>query len=101
MLGEILRGLTDAATAEEVLAVVGRPGIRDRITHAAASDGVAVGALVASRVRHLLDHGDEEVWLDLFGAMSGSPQPAATAVERVLARAFPDPARVQITRVSS
>ena len=93
MLGEILQGLSDPARAEEFLTVVGRPEIRTRIERAAAADGVAVGALVAGKVRHLVDHGGEEVWLDLIGAMSGSPQPAAAAIDRVLARAFPEPTR--------
>ena len=101
MLGEILRGLTDAAQAEEVLSIVGRPEMRARIAQMAAADDVALGALVASKVRHLVEHGDEEVWLDLVGAMANAPQPAAAAVERILARAFPDPVRVRVTRVPS
>ncbi|MBB5695285.1 hypothetical protein [Muricoccus pecuniae] len=101
MLGEILGGLTDPMRAEEILLFVGQPGMRERVEEAAAKDGVPVGALVASKVRHLVDHGDEEVWLDLVGAMAGSPQPAAAAVERVLARAFPDPVRVRLTRRAS
>ncbi|HWX51091.1 MAG TPA: hypothetical protein VNZ61_23835 [Roseomonas sp.] len=101
MLGEILRGLTDAAQAEEVLAMVSRPEIRARIAQMAAADDVAPGALVAAKVRHLVEHGDEEVWLDLVGAMANAPQPAAAAVERILARAFPDPVRVRVSRVPS
>ncbi|MDJ0390646.1 hypothetical protein QMO56_21255 [Roseomonas sp. E05] len=101
MLGEILSGLTDAAQAEEVLSIVGRPEVQARIAQAAAKEGVALGALIASKVRHLVEHGDEEVWLDLVGAMANAPQPAAAAVERILARAFPDPVRVRVTRVPS
>jgi hypothetical protein len=101
MLGEILGGLADPARAEEVLSLVGRPEVRERVLGAAAADGVSAGAMVASRVRHLVEHGDEEIWLDLIGAMAGSPQPAVAAVERVLARAFPDPVRVRFTRRSS
>ena len=98
MLGEILDGLTDPARAAGVLDLVGGPAMRGRVHEEAARDGLPVGALLASRVRHLVEHGDEEVWLDLVGAMAGSPQPAAAAVERVLARAFPDPVRVRVTR---
>jgi hypothetical protein len=98
MLGQILRRLTDAATAEATLAVVGKPELRRRIERAAASDGVPVGDFLAGKVRHLVDHGDDDVWLDLIAAMSGSAQPAAAAVERVLGRAFPDPVRVRVTR---
>jgi hypothetical protein len=101
MLGEILEGLTDPAMAEEVLAVVAGPEMLGRIEQAAAADGVPVGSLVASKVRHLLDHGGEEIWLDLIGAMNGSLQPAAVGVERVLAHAFPDPVRVRLTRVDA
>ena len=98
MLGDILQGLTDDTTAEAVLAAVSQPGICDRIERAAAADAIPVGTLVARRVRHLLDHGGEDVWLDLVGAMSGTPQPASAAVDRILARAFPDPVRVRVTR---
>ncbi|SHJ90570.1 hypothetical protein SAMN02745194_03705 [Roseomonas rosea] len=101
MLGEILGGLTDPLRAEAVLTLVGRPEMRERILGVAAEDGVAAGELVASRVRHLVEHGDEEIWLDLVGAMAASPHPAAAAVERVLARAFPDPVRVRFTRRAS
>lgn len=98
MLGQIIGGLTDALLAEDVIAAVGKPEILARVTEAAASDGVPVGALVASKVRHLLEHGSEDIWLDLLGVMSGSPQPGAAAVERMLVYAFPDPARVRIKR---
>lgn len=98
MLGEILAGLADAATAEQVLAQVAPPRIRDRIAQAAAARGDAVGALVAARIRDLVDHGNDELWLHLIGAMAGSPQPAAAVVDSVLALTFPDPVRVQVTR---
>lgn len=89
MLGDILQGLTDANTAEAVLADVGGQEIRQRIELAAAANNVPVGVMVANKVRHLLDHGGEDVWLDLLGAMSGTPHPGAVAVDRILARAFP------------
>lgn len=101
MLGEIVSGLTNAATAEQVAAAVARPEMLERIRQAAQADGVPVGALVAHKVRHVVDHGGEEIWLDLIGAMSGSAQPGAAAVERVLAHAFPDPVRVRVTRKPS
>lgn len=100
MLGDILGGLVNEATAADVLAAIAPPEIRERIARIAAADGATVGALVASRVRHLIDHGGEEVWLDLLGAMSGSQQPGAAAVERVLSRAFPAPAEVRVKRPS-
>lgn len=99
MLGEILGGLTNPASAADMLDVVAEASVRGRIKAMAAAQGAAVGDMVAAHVRHLLDRGSEEVWLDLIGAMSGSPQPAAAAVERVLARAFPDPVRVRIRHV--
>ncbi|MBS0560289.1 MAG: peptidylprolyl isomerase [Proteobacteria bacterium] len=58
---------------------------------AAAAAGAPLGVLVAGRVRHLIYHGGEELWLDLIGVMARSPQPAAAAVERVLSAAFPAP----------
>ncbi|HVY18383.1 MAG TPA: hypothetical protein VHB27_24400 [Rhodopila sp.] len=98
MLGAILAGLTDEARAEHVAAEVVPPSILTRIVNAAAAEGVSVGPLVAARVRHIVEHGGEAVWLDLLGVMSGSPQPGAAAAVRVLATAFPDPVRVRITR---
>ena len=52
---------------------------------------VTPGAYVAATVRHLLDHGSEEIWLDLVGKMANSPQPGAAALEAILLRAFPAP----------
>lgn len=98
MLGEIVGGLTDAAMAEEVIAAIGKPEIVARIQAASEANGVPVGTLVASKVRHLVEHGSEDIWLDLIGAMSGSPQPGAAAIERMLSYAFPDPVRVRIKR---
>jgi hypothetical protein len=98
MLGDILGGLANPGSAQAVLAIVGNSHILDRVNQEAASEGIPLGELLAARVRHLLDHGSEEIWLDLMGVMANSPQPAAAAVERVLARAFPAPVRVRITR---
>ncbi len=89
MLGQILQGLTDADMAETVLADVGGHELRQCIERAAAAARLPVGVLVANRVRHLLDHGSEDVWLDLIGAMSATPSPGAAAVQRILAHAFP------------
>ncbi len=100
MLGRILDGLTDPTTAETVLAVVGGPDIRSRIEQAAATGDSPVGELIAGKVRHLLDHGGEDVWLDLVATMSDTLQPGTAAVDRILARAFPDPVRVRITRTA-
>ena len=101
MLGEILGGLTNATTAEAVVADVANPAIMQRIRTAAVAQGVPVGAFVASRIRHLVEHGAEDLWLDLLGVMSGSPQPGVTAIERMIACAFPDPVRVRINRGGS
>jgi hypothetical protein len=86
MLGEILGGLTNATTAEAVVAD---------------AEGTPVGAYVASKVRHLVEHGAEDLWLDLLGVMSGSPQPGVAMIERMIAYAFPDPVRVRINRSST
>lgn len=98
MLGAILGSLTNPTTAERAIAIVSRPETLERLKRAAAVDGVSVGALVASRLRHLVEHGDEDIWLDLLGTMSRSPQPGAAVIERMLARVFPDPARGCTTR---
>ncbi len=91
MLGTILRGLTDAASAEEALIAIGDPGVVERVRRDAAAEGVGAGTFVARKVRHILDHAGEEVWLDLLGRMSGSPRPGVAALEAMLASAFPEP----------
>ncbi len=101
MLGEILAGLTNPATAETMLATVARPAMRERASQAAAEENIPAGDLIAGRVRHMLDHGSADLWVDLLGAMAGSPQPAAAAVDRILNTLFPDPVRVRITRKSA
>jgi hypothetical protein len=99
MLGHVIEGLTDAATAEAVASSVAAPEILARIRAAAEASDLPVGAVVADKVRHVVEHGGEDIWLDLLSRMAGSPQPGAAAVERVLAYAFPDPVRVRVTRV--
>jgi hypothetical protein len=98
MLGQILSGLTNPATAEAVIAAVGRPELLERVRRLAADGGMPIGDLVASKVRPIVDRGGEDLWLDLLGAMSGSPNPGAAAIDRVLTWAFPDPVRVRVTR---
>jgi hypothetical protein len=93
MLGAILSSLTNPSTAESAIAIVARPEVLERLRCAAATDGVSVGALVASRFRNLVEHGSEDIWLDLLGTMSRSPQPGAAVIERMLARVFPGPPR--------
>lgn len=99
MLGQILQGLTDATTAEAMLGAVAKSSMRERIEQEAAAANVATGALIASKLRHLLDHGGEELWLDLLGGMANTPDPGSAAVDRILARAFPDPVPVRISRM--
>jgi hypothetical protein len=98
MLGTILRALTDAASAEEALAAVGDRGVVERVRQNATTEGVGVGAFVASTVRQMLDYAEEDVWLDLLGRMSGSPRPGVAALEAMLARAFPEPVVAGIAR---
>jgi hypothetical protein len=98
MLGDILGGLAEAASAEDILAEIGSPEVLERMRRDAAAEGVPAGALVAARVRHMLDHAGEDIWLDLLGLMSGSPQPGAAALAAMLSRAFPDPLAIRITQ---
>lgn len=98
MLGQILGALTDAASAGEALAAIGDPAVMERVRRGAAAEGVDVGAFVASTVRQMLDHAEEDVWLDLLGRMSGSARPGVAALEAMLARAFPGPIAAGVTR---
>lgn len=98
MLGDIIGALTNATSAEEAIAAIGKPDLLARVRAASEADGIAIGPLVAAKVRHVVEHGDEDIWLDLVGVMAGSPQPGAAAVERMLAYAFPPTVRVRVTR---
>lgn len=91
MLGHILGGLTNAAAAEELLATLADEALLMRVQSAADEHAVTPGTYVAATVRQLLDHGSEDVWLDLVGRMANSPQPGAAALQAILARAFPAP----------
>lgn len=95
MLGNILRGLTNATTAEELLAAIADEALLDRVKTAADENDVTPGAYVAATVRHLLDHGSEEIWLDLVSKMANSPQPGAAALQAILLRAFPAPVKAR------
>jgi hypothetical protein len=95
MLGDILGGLTNAVAAAEILAAIGDAALLERVKTAADENDVTPGVYVAATVRHLLDHGSEEIWLDLVGKMANSPQPGAAALQAILARAFPAPVRVR------
>jgi len=101
MLGEIVERLTTAATAEDLVTAIAQPRVLERIRSAATAEGVTVGSLVASRLRHVIEHGAPEMWLDLLSTMSGSPQPGSVAADRLLALAFPDPVRVRISRTDT
>ncbi len=90
MLGNFLAALTDAGSAEAALGAIGDPGVLERVRQGAAAEGIGVGAFVASTVRQVLDHAEEDVWLDLLGRMSGSQRPGVAALEAILARAFPE-----------
>ncbi|MBS0643514.1 MAG: hypothetical protein JSS43_26940 [Proteobacteria bacterium] len=98
MLGDIVAALTNSDTAADIAAAICSRAMMDRINSAAAKEAVSPGALVSARVLHVIEHGGEDIWLDLVSAMAGSPQPGAVAAERMLAHAFPDPVRVRITR---
>jgi hypothetical protein len=89
MLGQLLQALSDPDGAEAVLTRVGTQEIRQRVAREAAAKSVPVGIMVAHKVRHIVDHGAEDIWLDAIGAMSGSPQPGVAAIQRLLDRAFP------------
>jgi|SoiMethySBSTD1v2_1073268.scaffolds.fasta_scaffold2679392_2 hypothetical protein len=89
MLGHLLQALSDPDNAEAALARIGTQEIRHRVERAAAAQSVPVGTMVAHKVRHLVDHGGEDIWVDAIGAMSGSPQPGVAAIHRLLDRAFP------------
>ena len=97
MLGNILAGLTNTVVAAEVLAAIGDQALLERVKAAAHENEVTPGAYVAATVRHLLDHGSEQIWLDLVGKMTNSPQPGAAALQAILARAFPAPVPVGAT----
>ena len=88
MLGHLLQALSDPDAAESVLARVGTQEIRQRVECEAAAQSVPVGIMVAQKVRHIVDHGGEDIWLDAIGVMSGSPQPGVAAIQRLLDRAF-------------
>ena len=89
MLGDILRSLTNETAAEEALSAVADPALLTRVRAEAASHNVSPGAFAAAAIRHQLDHAGEEVWLDLIGRMSRSPQPGVAALTAILAHAFP------------
>lgn len=101
MLGEIIRGLTDPATAEEVVTAVGQAALVERVRDRAAAANCTVGGLVATRIGDLIERGAEELWIGLLGAMAATPQPAAAAVDRLLMAAFPDPHRVVVRRAAN
>lgn len=97
MLGDILNRLSHPVTAEATLAMVSGREMRERVAAAAEAESVSVGMVVANRVRHLLDHGTDETWLDLLGAIATAPEPGAAAIDRVLALVFPTKTRIRVT----
>ena len=94
MLGHILGALTDTAAGEATLAAIAEPALVARVREAAAAEGVRVDAFLSATVRQMLDHAEEDMWLDLLGRMSRAPNPGVIALHALLARAFPDPAAV-------
>ncbi|MDR3524999.1 MAG: hypothetical protein P4L66_12970 [Acetobacteraceae bacterium] len=101
MLGNFLDALTDSAAAEELLTTIGDNEMVDRVREAASANSVTPGTYVAATIRHLLDHGGEDIWLDLLGKMANSPQPGAAALQIILARAFPQSVKLRAPARSS
>ena len=101
MLGNFLGGLTNEAAAEELLAGIGDQAMVGRVQEAAIANAVTPGAYVAATVRHLIDHGGDDIWLDLLGKMSNSPQPGVAALQVILSRAFPEPVKLRPPAVPS
>ncbi len=56
------------------------------------------GTTAIARGGNLVKQGTEDLCLDVLRLMSGSPQPGAAVIERMLDDACPDPDRVQIER---
>jgi hypothetical protein len=86
---------TNAAAAEELLAAIADEPLLKRVQAAAGENDVTPGIYVAATIRHLIDHGSEEVWLNLVGQMANSPQPGKAASQAILMRAFPAPVKVR------
>ena len=83
MLGDILARLADPTQAEAALRDAGGASLLARLPA-----GEPVGQVVATRVRHFLDHADEEAWLGLMGRMANTPEPAIAALRIILARSL-------------
>ena len=80
MLGTILRNLTNPAEAEAALCALGNEEVVERVRRNAQAEGTTAGIFIARAVRHVLDHGGEELWLDLLGVMARTPEPGAAAL---------------------
>ena len=74
---------------KKLLSVIADEALLERVKIAAEENAVTPGTYVAATVRHLLDYGSEDIWLDLVGKMANSPQPGAAALQALLACAFP------------
>ncbi len=100
MLGDLLAALARPDHAAALLEQLAEPALLQRVKARAAQDGVSEGDCIAGTVRHMIEHADEALWLDMIGRMARSPQPGAAALQLILSRGFPDatPAQSRLER---
>ena len=95
MLGDLLAALARPDHAVALLEQLAEPAVLQRVKARAARDGVSDGDCIAGTVRHMIEHADEALWVDMIGRMARSAQPGAAALQLILSRAFPDPMPAQ------
>jgi len=84
MFGDLLRTLTDDATAVEALLNEGDLTLLATVRKQAAGNGMDVGAYVVQAVQRYSATASDEEWMTLAGMLNRSANPGMTYIRRAL-----------------
>ena len=91
MLGDLLAGLTDEATATETILRSGDLKMLTTAREQAAVEGLNLAAYVSQAVQRYATAASDEEWITLIGLLNRSPDPAMTCLQRAIAYAQHQP----------
>jgi hypothetical protein len=87
MLGNILAGLTDEATAAETILGTGDLSLLTAVRERASAEGVDLATCVTQTLQRYLVQASHEEWITLMGMLNRSSDPATTCLKRAFAYA--------------
>ena len=91
LLGDIIAGLEDDATADEALIALGDLALTARVADAAAREAMTRGEFVAACVGQFAANASDEAWVTVLGQMGRVEDPGRVLLRRALEAALDQP----------